>query len=194
MKVKVAKLISIITVVPFIALFILTLLYVSYKSIFANNYLWYLISVIFLTVIPFSAYILKNILPNYKNQGRKGERKLAFVMGVIGQITGTITAFVFDAPKGVKIIFLAYLMSGIVLSFTNGVIKFKASGHACGVSGPLTILIYFLGFRLLYTFLILPIVFWARLVLERHTVKELISGTLIGMLSTIIVLVFNNII
>jgi hypothetical protein len=191
MLMKVARIISIVTVVPFIALFILTLLFIYKGDIFDYKTFWYILSLVFLTLIPMSAYPLKEIIPAFKKQGRVGERRLAFIMGVIGQILGVITALAFGAPKGVKIIFLTYLMSGIILSSINGIIGFKASGHACGVSGPIALLVYFTGYRGLYASLILPFVFWARLKLKRHTVSELITGTLVGILACFIVIAIN---
>ncbi len=192
MKTKIAKVISIITVVPFSALSLLTTVFLFKDTVFVGNSHWYGISILCLTVIPLSAYILKNFIPFYKNQGRRGERRLAFIMGIIGQVSGMITAFIFNAPKGVKIIFFAYFLSGLVLSSTNAIIKFKASGHACGVSGPLALLFYFFSYRIWPAVLILPLVFWARLQLKRHTIRELFSGTFIGVIYTLIVIAVST--
>lgn len=178
--------ISVITVVPMVAIGVVTALYIAEKNIFSIY--WYLFALLFLGLIPISAYGLKNIFPSYKNSGRDGERKLAFIFGTTSFILGTVSCFILKAPDSIKIIFLAYVVSSILLSISNGVIKLKSSGHACGVSGPLLMVVYFLGYRLCYVFLLLPVVFWSRLKMERHTTTELLSGTLIGLLSTALVL------
>ncbi len=185
---KVAKWISIVTVVPFIGLYVLTSLYFLRPPVYNNNFLWYLFSLVFLTFIPASAYILKDRITKYKDKGRQGERRLAFIMAVIGYVSGSVFSFVFNAPEGVKTIFIAYLFCGIILTFVNAVVGHKASGHAAGVSGPFTLLLYFISFRFFYVYIILPIVFWSRLKLGRHKIGQLFSGTAIGIIATVLAL------
>ncbi|BBB48382.1 hypothetical protein Pelsub_P1610 [Pelolinea submarina] len=148
--------------------------------------LWYGISIVFLTILPISAYLLEHILPAYKTQGRKGERKLAFVMCIAGYVLGTIVGLLFHAPQGIQLLFVSYLVSGGLLALINSLIKFKASGHACGVAGPCVALIYFFGLKTWYVILLLIPVFWARIAMGRHTFKELISGAMIGATGTLL--------
>ena len=191
MKEKLAKFISVITVVPIVALFAVTLLYANLKVQFVSIW-WYIYSIFFLTLLPISAYPLQYVLPKYKNTGRTGERKLAFILAVVGYLSGIILSFALKGPVIVQKIFAAYVASGGILALINKFIKFKASGHACGISGPITLLYYFLGGPVLCLYLILPIVFWARISLGRHSFKELIAGAGVGILSTIIALSFFN--
>ncbi|HLR34948.1 MAG TPA: hypothetical protein VK071_06405 [Tissierellales bacterium] len=187
MKKKIAKFISIITVVPLVAFYIITLLFTKSAASFNGN-MWYLYCVFFLTIIPILAYPLQSLIPEIKKMGRKGERKLAFILAVISYVFGTSLVFVLKGPKIVKQIFLAYLISGLSLSFVNKVIGLKASGHACGISGPLTLLHILLGKKILWLVITMPIVFWSRLNLGRHTIKELITGTFIGIVSSYVAL------
>jgi len=189
LKEKFAKVISILTVVPIMALFTASWIYLYDSTVFNNEVKWYIASLVFLTFIPISAYGLKRILPNYKNTKRDGERKLAFIMAVFGYITGLITALVFNASQGVLIIFITYFISGILLTFFNKFIKIKASGHACGVAGPIVLILYFIGIRAWFVVLLLPIVYWARVAQKRHSYKELIIGTLVGVLSGIVAII-----
>lgn len=82
---------------------------------------------------------------------------------------------------------MAYLFSGAFLSFVNKGLKIKASGHACGISGPITLLINLIGINMLWLYLLMPVVFWARINLDRHTLRELIIGTFVGIGSTLVV-------
>lgn len=183
MKKRVAKLISIVTVVPIVAFFVITLLYIRFKREF-QSFSWYLYSILFLVILPSSAYPLKYLFPKYRKAGRVGERKLAFILAVLGYVFGIFFVFVLDGPVIVKKIFSAYVFSGGVLTFINKTLKFKASGHACGVSGPIALLYYFFGKSILWLYLIMPLIFWARMNLKRHTYKELSIGTLVGVFST----------
>lgn len=186
-KKKIAGFISIVTVVPIIALFAVTLLFFKLKPQFSSVW-WYIFTIFFLTILPLSAYPLQLVLPNYKDKGRDGQRKLAFILAIIGYVLGFILSFAFKSPIVVKKVFSAYVASGGVLALINKFIGIKASGHACGISGPITLLYHFLGTQALLYFLILPFVFWARISLNRHSFKELITGTAVGIISTIIAL------
>jgi hypothetical protein len=183
MKQKVYKFISVVSVAPLIAFYVLTALYLHDKSIFGGS-LWYILSVIFLTLLPFSAYGLEYLIPSIRKQGRKGERKLAFIMCIAGYVLGAAASLIFDAPRGTKMIFMGYLVSGGILAFVNSILKFKASGHACGIAGPYILLLYFFGRKVWYLILLLIPIFWVRKRMGRHTYQELISGMLVGMLGT----------
>lgn len=183
-----AKIISIITLVPVVAAATITWIYAMYSEFFISAW-WYVYCILFLVLIPISAYPLKYLFPSILNQGRRGERKLAFIMSVIGYVLGTLFCIIFKGPDIVLKIFLAYLISGIVLSFINKALKLKASGHACGISGPLTLLIYFIGWEAIWTVILLPLVYWSREKLGRHTGKELVIGTLVGVFSSLTALI-----
>ncbi|HAF61477.1 MAG TPA: hypothetical protein DCK95_04040 [Anaerolineaceae bacterium] len=183
MKKRAAKIISTITLAPFVSFYLLTAIYIRMRSVF-EGVNWYVACLFFLTLMPISAYGLQYLIPSIRRQGRRGERRLAFIMSVAGYILGTLSCFLFNAPSGVKLIFLAYLVSGGVLALTNSVVGLKASGHACGIAGPYVLAIYFFGRHLWYLLLLLLPVYWARLTMKQHSLKELNTGTLVGLAAT----------
>ena len=189
MRKQIAKAISLVTVVPVIALFTILLSFFYNKEIFTGIG-WIVYSIIFLTVLPLMAYPLHRMIPASRRQGRNGERKLAFILAVISYVLGTLVTFLFNAPIIIKKTFIAYLLSGVFLSFVNKGLKVKASGHACGVSGPITLLINIVGTNMLWLYLIIPLVYWSRINLDRHTLQELLIGTLVGISSTLVALSF----
>lgn len=190
MQLKLAKIISIITTVPSFALFVI--LFIHKNTTIFNDIKWLYFCILFLTLIPISSYFVQNFIPSIKSQGRSGERKLAFIFALFSYILGTILVFYFNAPYKIKIIFLSYLLSSIILTFINKVIKIKASGHACGIAGPLTFTFSFIGYKTIILSLALPLTWWARLKMNRHTSKELSLGTLVGILSTLAILIILN--
>ncbi|ACL69198.1 hypothetical protein [Halothermothrix orenii] len=187
MKHKLAKCISYFTVVPVFAFFTLLLLY--YQNLITTRY-WLLVGVLFLTVLPLLAYLFKFFIPSIRNEGREGERRLAFYFGLGSYIIGTFFVSFSPSPVVIKVLFFTYLVSALVLTFINMFLNFRASGHACGVAGPVTILISFLGSSVWMFLLLIPVTFWSRLTLNRHSLKELISGALVGSCSTIFVIFF----
>jgi len=184
-KYRIAKVISYVTVVPVVA-FITILLSFIYRTRCFSSTGWFVYSIIFLTIIPILAYPVHRIVPALRKGGRNSERKLAFIFAVVSYVLGTLLTFVFGAPIIVKKIFMAYLLSGIFLSFVNKGLKIKASGHACGVSGPITLLVNILGIQMIWLFLLMPVVYWSRINLGRHNIVELILGTFIGIVSTLV--------
>ena len=72
------------------------------------------------------------------------------------------------------------LLCGIAMLVLNKVFKLKASGHACGIVGPVLMMLYFRMFipAVAGMFLILP-VFVSSLKTKRHTAPQLLGGSLI---------------
>ena len=93
--------------------------------------------IFFLAGLPALAYPLQKYMPHFKDKGRDGQRSLAMLFSFIGYLLGTIVAFAASAPTVLKIIFLEYLFCGISMLVLNKCFKLKASGHACGVIGPM---------------------------------------------------------
>ncbi|KXL53766.1 hypothetical protein CLNEO_09920 [Anaerotignum neopropionicum] len=180
-----AKIIRVVTVVPVMALTTLSILYGLRPSIFQGTF-QYILSIIFLTVLPISAYPLQLILPKYRNKGREGQRNLALMMGVSGYLFGIVFTLCSHATKELLVIYLIYFLSGIGILIFNKIFKIRASGHACGVAGPISILVYFIGIKALVSVVVLMMVYWASIKTKRHTTSQLLWGTIIPLFALII--------
>lgn len=133
--------------------------------------------IISLAVIPTLAYPLAAVIPSIKAKGRSGSRSLAFVTSAVGYTLGTFYAFVTNATADLKFIFVGYILALAALTIFNKVFKLKASGHACGIFGPLLYAVYFLGIIwILPCLAIAAAVVWASVYRKSHTVKELVLG------------------
>ncbi|HOO43668.1 MAG TPA: hypothetical protein PKU69_01235 [Bacillota bacterium] len=178
MKKKVAKIIRVASTAPIVALVFVSTLYLLVPGSFAD--IWeYLFSVLVLSLLPLLAYPVQWIFKIDKEDTRAGERKTAIVFSVIGYVAGTIVAFIFGFSDIQKIFYLTYLLSGATIAFSSFVLKIKASGHMCGVAGPIAAMVYFGGPGYLGLTIFLGFVIWSSLYLGRHSPKELIYGTLI---------------
>lgn len=176
---RIAKIIRVITVAPIMALTILTSLFLVMPEQF-GGFQNYVMSVIWLTVLPLIGYPLQPYLPHFKTKGREGQRTLAIIMAVSGYICSIIYALIFNVPKMIWIIYLLYFLSGIGIMFFNKVLKIRASGHACGVIGPAIIASYYLGkIVIAFSAFIAAVVFWSSLKMKRHTKSQLFWGSLI---------------
>ena len=183
------KAIRILTLAPILASISLLLLFQLRPDIFPNGVMDLGWSLFFLGVLPLTAYPLQPFFPPFKNQGREGQRHLAILMAVTGYLGGFIYTQIMHTPWNLLLIFLEYLISGALILLFNKVLKIKASGHACGVAGPLFYLCYFIGCKALWAIPVVFLVYWSSLRMKRHTWSELIWGTFIPLLSLTILLI-----
>ncbi len=146
----------------------------------------YILAVVYLTVLPILAYPLQKVLPKFKDKGRSGQRELAFIMVILGYTLGIISALIFRAPAQYLMIYLAYFLSGASLALINKLSKVKASGHTCGITGPVVMSIYLLGGYSWSFIILIPIVFWARMKMGRHTLRELLLGMAVSIFCTLL--------
>lgn len=182
---RLAKILGVVTIPPVIGGILLTLLQLTEGSGF-NDGFHYWLSMSFLVFLPLLAYPIHAAFPKLRKGGREAQRKMALVVAPVCYLLGLILALYFGAPYGYLVFSLAYVLSMAFLLFLNGVVKVKASGHACGVTGPVVLAAYYMGSWAWLWLLLLPLVYWARLTANRHTVKELLFGTLSALLGTVI--------
>ena len=174
---KFYKLIRVATVPPLMAsaLFILLGVYGILAPIDS------ILGVIFIGVLPVLSYPLQPIVPHYKNKGREGQRNLAIIFSVVGYILGCVLALIFDAPiNTVVFIYLDYLISGILIAVFNKLFHLRASGHACGIVGPVAMLLYFgLYLPAAIGAILTVFVFISSIKMKRHTFLQLLGGSAI---------------
>ncbi len=176
MKKIIAKILRILTIPPLLVTALLTLIYFTRDTTF-RDLTDYLAAVTCLAVIPALAYPLQPIIPGFKGKGRDGQRGLAFVTSALGYIVGFAYAYISDATNEFKFIIAAYLLSVILLLVFNKIFHLKASGHACGVLGPLLFAVYFLGPVWAIPCSIIAVgVAWSSIALSRHTPRDLCLG------------------
>lgn len=175
---RVAKAVRIATVPPVMAGVLIAVLYWQVPAFRNVGVLW--MSVAFLVAFPLLAYPLQPFIPKFKYKGREGQRTLAMLFAAGGYVVTVLFAALTGAASGPWIVYLTYLLSALLMVLFNKVIRLRASGHACGVAGPVWALIWFLGTQALYGFALLGLVFWASLKTKRHKITELVLGTCIS--------------
>ncbi len=181
----IAKAVRILTVPPILVTLLLSVTYFLRDAVFRGA--WdFLAAVICLAIIPSLAYVLQPIIPQFRGRGRDGQRALAFVTSVLGYIIGFAYAYLSGASAEFKFIATAYLLSVILLLVFNKLLGQKASGHACGVLGPLLFAVYFLGWAWAIPCTVVAIgVAWSSVALTRHTPRELCLGGMCALISFI---------
>ena len=153
------------------------------------NSLWeYFLAIGFIALLPFTAYPLQLIIPPFKHQGRDGQRSLAFIMCNLGYVLAVALGLILGAGEKAMTMLITYLISGITLLLINKFFKFKASGHSCGLLGPLCALVYFISPYLLVAGITLfALTLWSSIYLSRHSLSQFIVGGIIPVFWLIVI-------
>lgn len=185
MKIKketVAKFFRVITIPSVLVCVLVLVLSVARDDIFCGSR-DIIMSLIFLSVIPVLAYPLQHLLPAFQDKSREGQRQLAFILNIVGYTLAFIFGLILHVNDRLMLIYTTYFCSVIILAVLN-LLHIRASGHACGVAGPLLFFVYFIGWTAVIPCLVvMALIIWSSLVLKRHTIKELILGLLTCIIS-----------
>jgi predicted permease len=82
------------------------------------------------------------------------------------------------APAELRAALLSYALATLLFALLTPLTNLSL--HAAGVSGTAVCLIYVFGVRALPAVFLVPLVWWARTLLGRHTPPELALGVLVG--------------
>jgi len=183
---RTARIIRGCTAPPFCALVMLLILF-FFKPGFYHSASNFGFAIAYLFFLPVLAYPLSLVFKFPKDSFRNNQRKLAVIFSVIGYVALLSTVLNNGFTSGELVIYLNYVISGVLIAITTPIPHCKASGHACGVAGPIASLVYFVSpWYILPGAALLAAVFWSSLKLKRHTLPQLIAGSLISMLVIIV--------
>ena len=180
-----AKVIRILTVPPFLAAVLVLVLFFT-KGAFRGFGLP--VSLFSLCVLPLASYALWYAVPALKRGGRASQRKVAVICSVLGYLLNTAYVLFTGAAGCERLAVFTYLFSGIITAVLSFVFRVKSSGHACGVSGPAFLLTIAVHPAFVLMDLLLIPVFRSSLMLKRHSLAELITGTAVPVLVQLVLL------
>lgn len=185
MSLKVSKFFRILLLAPVIGGILLTAIMLFKPYIFVSV-LQFILSVVTIVVLPILAYPVSYLVPQIRHKGRDGQRELAIVFSIVGYVLGFAFCFVFQSSPEQKALFLTYVLSVLLIALFSFVFKVKASGHACGVSGPIAYSTIFISPWCAVFFISLALVYISSIKLKRHTPSQLFLGSVIPILSLVV--------
>jgi len=112
------------------------------------------------------------------------DRNVPLLLVILSYSTGVIVLYLLNAPLITTVLMFCYFSNTVAVFFIN--LYWKISIHSMGVAGPAAALIYLFGFVGILFTLIIPVVMWSRVYLNEHTLSQVIMGTLIGFLFTLL--------
>ncbi len=179
---KFCKLIRIITLAPVLASYSLVMILLFGDDVFPTLF-HFAYMLLFLGVLPLLAYPLQPYTPHFKGKGRDGQRTLAMIFAVAGYLLCLAVSFIASASKGMWIICLEYLISGILILVFNKCFHIKISAHGCGSAGPIFLLLYFgLPIPAIIMAVITVLAYIASVKAKHHTIPQLVGGSAVSIL------------
>lgn len=188
---RIAKGIRMITVPPVMVLFLSIALYAGHNTIFLSN-ADVAAAIILLGIVPILAYPMQKWIPGFQDKGREGQRKLAFIFNIIGYFAAWGYGLFTHVSPELQMLFTAYLLSVLLLSATNQLLKIRASGHACSTVAPVFFAGYFLDLGWALLFLVIAAAsIWASVYLKRHRPREIAVGIIVFICSFFMAVLFS---
>jgi hypothetical protein len=174
--------------VPVLSGLLITFLFFRLQGAETNALSGYLWTIVFISLIPLCSLFF--YIPAHNEEAKRTihrQRVASFVLMMVSYPIGWIVLTLIDAPRIFVAVAATYTFVTIVLIVFNLLLRYKASGHAAGVSGPVASMIYIYGFFAAPLLLLLPLVTWARLAAKGHNLWQTVVGaTLSGVISVVV--------
>lgn len=190
-KEKIAKIISTIFFPVFNSLvtFIL-IIFCNVDNSIRQKFLFFTIAIVFFVAVPFVSMTILKVLDKIKSFDvfERQKRIFPMIIMVISYSIGFLILSSFEAPIFLRALMLCYTVNTfIVLVIT---FWWKVSIHSLAISGPIVALHFFFGNIIVPFYLLIILVGYSRVVLKRHTVAQVLVGSIIGVFSTAIQIYF----
>lgn len=113
----------------------------------------------------------------------RNERPLPLTVFIVGVGIAAFILYILKVPMDLYV----YVLSGFIMLVVMTIITFfwKISLHTATLSSIFTAIVVLGGFKFLPFFLILIPVSWARVLLRKHSLNQVIAGLLVSTLCTI---------
>src|SRR5205823_11432027 len=109
-----------------------------------------------------------------------------FLFALSSTLLGLGVLSLIHAPKNLQTLFLITIISGLVMMFIT--LWWKISLHTSSLAGALTMLTALYGNVVLPAFMLIALVCWSRVVLRRHTVAQVVAGSVVSIVLATVLL------
>src|SRR6266852_5920453 len=117
---------------------------------------------------------------------RRSQRAGPFLFGIISVMIGWLVLALTNGPRNLQTVLIIAVFSGIIMMMIT--FWWKISIHASSLGGAATMLTVLYGAVMLPLFVLLVLVSWSRVALRRHTVTQVIAGSLAGIALSLVIL------
>lgn len=192
MSKNIAKIIStVLSPLVILALLPFLLLYKS-SSNFQISIFWEIISLIFLG--SFSIFVIAAVKLKYFSDldvSNRKQRPALFSAGLFITALYIITVYFLNGPKILIIVTFGLVLGLWIAEIINQ--KFKLSIHVAAITGFASFLVLAYGPQYTGTYLLVPLVAWARIKTRNHSFSQTIAGAVFSLLLTLIIYIIFNV-
>ncbi|MHB1346232.1 MAG: hypothetical protein ACYCXK_01965 [Candidatus Humimicrobiaceae bacterium] len=141
--------------------------------------IWTSLCVLFGSIMPFVfvVFLYKKKIITDLHVPRREDRLKPLLVSNISYLLGYFVFFIFKAPVYLKAIFFTSFLTTVLLTIITSV--WKISFHTSWITFTSISYYIFFGKWMLFLFLFVPLVAWARIKIKRHTIGQVIAGSLI---------------
>ena len=146
-------------------------------------------ALLFLSIIPLCSLFFY-IPGKLKDKARiiRRQRIASFVFMIVSYPIGYLILRLTHAPKIFEAMAITYTLVTLGLILFNFILRYKASGHAAGVAGPVAALLYLFGLIATPFIALIPLTTWARVSAKGHDTWQTVVGALLSFGITALVL------
>lgn len=117
----------------------------------------------------------------------RSQRSGPFLFTILSALIALFMLAAFHGPRDLDTLLLIMIVSGVIMMITT--FWWKISIHTSSLASAATILTALYGTIMLPLFLLVALVGWSRVVLRRHTIAQVIAGSVLStILATVILL------
>lgn len=152
--------------------------------------LFYLSLLVMLTFVPAALYLFVlfrgNVMDMLELIHREA-RLVPYILMILGAVAAVSVLFVIDAPRPIFIMTLVLLANEVVLGTVN--FWTKVSIHTATATFTAITLGYLLSSAWYSLIFLVPLIAWARIYRKRHTITQVLSGSVFAAVITSLVIV-----
>ena len=188
LQVRIARYVSNVLAPASISLPLIVLIALYHAQNSPLALLYALITLFFLSIGPLIYIIICVRLGKISDVdvSRRTERAGPFLFGISSVLAGWLALILLHGPPNLQTLLIITAVSGIVMMVTT--LWWKISIHSSSMGAAATVLTVFYGAKMLPTFLLLALVSWSRVVLRRHTVLQVVAGSLVSIAISLLIL------
>ena len=172
---------------PFLTSLALFVILADYRSNGATDF-WVLLfnSAFFISIAPmlFIFFLYATDRISDLDMSIRTERERVFIAFVVFYALGALDLWLIHAPPIMIASMAAYAAATLIVQWITR--YWKISTHALGITAPLVALTVLFGQRPVPFYVLIPLVGWSRVYLRAHTLLQVIAGTLLALLTTLL--------
>ena len=175
--------------VPVLSGLLVTFLYFQLPAGEPNALRGFLWAMLFVCAIPLGSLFF--YIPVHDEERKvtlRRQRAASFVLMMVSYPVGWLVCSQTESPRIFTAIAATYTFVTLGLIVFNLILRYKASGHAAGVSGPVASMIFLYGVVATPLLALLPLVTWARLAAKGHSLWQTVVGAVLSGIISVIVL------